>query len=74
MKKIFEIIRFEYLTQVKRKGFWIGVFSIPLMIVLSMGISIASVLFTSDQKPVAYVDYSGVFRECGCQRTRGHFQ
>ena len=63
MKKVFEIIRFEYLTQVKRKGFWIGVFSIPLLIILSIGISIFSLVLTIDQKPVAYIDRDGVLEE-----------
>lgn len=63
MKKIVEIIRFEYLTQVKRKGFWIGVFSIPLLLVLSFGISLLSIFIATDQSPVAYIDKNGVLEE-----------
>lgn len=63
MKKTWEIIRHEYLTQVRRKSFWVGVFSIPLMMVIAMGISVAAMFIAADTTPVGYVDHSGVLDE-----------
>ncbi len=63
MKKIWQIIRHEYLTQVRRKSFWIGILSIPLMIVIAIGISLAAMFIAADTTPVGYIDHSGVLKE-----------
>jgi ABC-2 type transport system permease protein len=63
MKKVWEIIRHEYLTQVRRKSFWVGVFSIPILMVLAMGISVIAMFIAADPTPVGYVDHSGVLAE-----------
>jgi len=63
MKKVWEIIRHEYLTQVRRKSFWIGVFSIPLLMVFAIGISVIAMFIAADPTPVGYVDHSGVLAE-----------
>jgi ABC-2 type transport system permease protein len=63
MKKVWEIIRHEYLTQVRRKSFWIGVFSIPILMVIAIGISVIAMFIAADPTPVGYVDHSGVLAE-----------
>lgn len=61
--KIWQIIRFEYLEQVRRKGFWFGVLSIPILIVLGIGISIAAVFLSMGSDTIAYVDHAGVLTD-----------
>lgn len=63
MNKVWEIIRHEYLTQVRRKSFWFGVFSIPILIVLGAGVSVIALFIAIDPTPVGYVDHSGVLDE-----------
>lgn len=73
MNKIWQIIKYEYVTQVLRKGFWVGVFSIPLLIVLSVGISMAAMFLGADRAPVAYVDHAGVLAELQTPEPQGIF-
>lgn len=63
MSKTWIVFRHEYLRHVKRKGFILGLLSIPIFLVVSMGISIVAALLSEDMRPVGYVDLSGLFAD-----------
>jgi ABC-2 type transport system permease protein len=60
MNKFWRVFAYEYLRHVMRKRFIIAVISLPLFIVVIMGISILSVTLSMDQRPMGYVDLSGL--------------
>ncbi len=61
MSKAWIVFRHEFLRHVKRKGFILGLLSIPIFLAVSMGISIVAALLSEDMRPVGYVDLSGLF-------------
>lgn len=61
MRKLWIAIRYEYLNNVRQKGFLIALFSLPLFIGLSGGLGLIMSSQEKNSDPVGYVDYSGVF-------------
>lgn len=60
MKKVWLVIKHEYLRHVLRKRFIVSVLSIPFFILIMVGIAMITVLVMNDWRPVGYVDRSGV--------------
>lgn len=60
MKKIWLVFRYEYARRVKTRGFIFAVLSMPLLVILSMGMAVASVSLQTSKLPVGYVDQAGV--------------
>lgn len=58
MHKMWLVLKYEYLRHVKKKRFILAVLSVPLFILVIMGISFLSVLFSIDNTPIGYVDQS----------------
>ncbi len=63
MKKIFLIIRREYLTRVKKRSFIVMTILGPLLIAATMIVPIYLANRTADTKKVAVLDESGIFYE-----------
>jgi ABC-2 type transport system permease protein len=60
MNKTWIMIKYEYRKYVLRKGFLLALFSVPIWIVLSIGLGLLSVVLTNNSTPIGYVDLSGV--------------
>ncbi len=58
MHKMWLVLKYEYLRHVKKKRFILAVMSVPLFILVIMGISFLSVLLSIDNTPIGYVDHS----------------
>lgn len=63
MKKFWLVFKYEYLHHVLRKRFLFGVLSVPLLVGLSIGLGILSVVWGTDSRPVGVIDHSGIFTE-----------
>lgn len=61
MNKTWLIIKHEYLRHVKRKRFIFVVLSMPLLILLMIGIGLLTAIFSTNNTPIGYVDHSGLF-------------
>jgi ABC-2 type transport system permease protein len=59
MSKFIRVMWHEYTRHVFRKRFLVALISMPLLIIVMMGISILSQIFSTDSTPVGYVDLSG---------------
>ncbi len=62
MRKLWLATVYEYKRHVLRKGFLIALLSVPLWMLVSMGIGWIMVSIENDSTPIGYVDYSGVLR------------
>lgn len=60
MHKFWLVFKYEYLRHVKRKRFILTVLSVPLMILVVMGISVIASLASTETRPAGYVDQAGV--------------
>ncbi len=60
MKKFWLVFKYEYLRHVLRKRFLFGLLSVPLFIVVILGIGMISALLAIDNKPAGYVDQAGL--------------
>jgi ABC-2 type transport system permease protein len=60
MNKFWRVFAYEYLRHVMRRRFIFAVISLPLFIVMIMVVSIFSVTLSMDQRPLGYVDQSGL--------------
>ena len=58
-KKIFAVIRREYLERVRTKAFWIATFLVPAFFLGYMAVQFASIRKTSGERRVAVVDLTG---------------
>ena len=59
MIKIWRVIAYEYTRQVRRKGFWFGLLSVPLLIVFMVGLIYLLITLEMNTTPIGYVDLSG---------------
>jgi ABC-2 type transport system permease protein len=59
MSKVWLVLRYEYLKHVLRKRFLFALFSVPLIIVLMMAVSILATTLSIDRTPIGFVDLSG---------------
>ena len=60
-KKIYTVIRREYLERVRTKAFWIGTFLVPIFFLGYIAIQIASFKKSGGERRVAVVDLTGHF-------------
>ncbi|MBM7844904.1 ABC transporter permease [Herpetosiphon giganteus] len=60
MSKIWTIARHEYLTHLRRRGFLISTFGMPIMLVLLFVVVVVVLLLSSQVKAIGYVDQSGL--------------
>lgn len=58
-KKVFAVIRREYLERVRTKAFWIATFLVPAFFLGYMAVQFASIRKTSGERKVAVVDTTG---------------
>jgi ABC-2 type transport system permease protein len=53
----------EYTRRIKTKGFVFGVISMPMIILLSIGLGFVSQRMQSNPLPIGYIDFSGAFNQ-----------
>ncbi|MFN7035198.1 MAG: ABC transporter permease [Bellilinea sp.] len=63
MNKFWIVFSHEYLRHVRRKRFILGLISIPLFMAVIMGVSILAAALSEDNRPVGYMDQSGLFKD-----------
>lgn len=63
MSKFWKIVRHEYTRHVLRKRFLFGLFSVPLMVAVMIGVVLLIALSQENGKPVGYVDHSGLLSQ-----------
>jgi ABC-2 type transport system permease protein len=83
-KKIFAVIRREYIERVRTKAFWIGTLLVPVFFLGYIAVQIASFKKTGGERTVAVVDLTGHFfaplqkdlsqREANLRKDGGHAQ
>jgi ABC-2 type transport system permease protein len=61
MQKIWTVARHEYLNHLRRRGFLISTFGMPVVIILLFALIIVVMVSTSQVKALGYVDESGLF-------------
>ncbi len=60
MNKLLKVFLYEYKKHVFTKRFIFGLLSIPVAIILLLGVSIGAQFLTTNSEPVGYVDHSGL--------------
>lgn len=60
MSKVWKIIKYEYTRHVFKKRFLFGLLSLPLGILLLVGVAVLIASLTVNTKPIGYIDHSGV--------------
>ncbi|MGB4594944.1 MAG: ABC transporter permease [Anaerolineaceae bacterium] len=60
MNKTFEVAKYEYTRHVSKKSFWVGLFALPLGLLLLIGLSTLLSVSSIDKTPIGYVDQSGL--------------
>ncbi len=60
MRNLWLVARHEYLKEVHKKTFILATLGIPLLIVVVMGVSIFFAVRNTDERPLGYVDQSGL--------------
>ncbi|HSM24957.1 MAG TPA: ABC transporter permease [Anaerolineaceae bacterium] len=63
MNKIWLVIKYEYLKHVKKKRFILAILSLPLFILLMVGVGFLSVVIQFDNTPIGYIDNSGLLED-----------
>jgi ABC-2 type transport system permease protein len=63
MRRIWQVALHEYKRHVFNKRFLLGIFSVPLVIVLMVGLIFLVISMENDARPLGYVDYSGLLRD-----------
>ncbi len=63
MSKFWKVARHEYTRHVLRRRFLFGLFSLPLMVVLMVGVVLLIALSQEDGKPVGYVDHADLLSQ-----------
>ncbi|MBA3470855.1 MAG: ABC transporter permease [Herpetosiphonaceae bacterium] len=62
MQKIWTVARHEYLNHLRRRGFLISTFGMPIGLILLFGLIIVVIVSTSQVKAIGYVDESSLFQ------------
>jgi ABC-2 type transport system permease protein len=63
MSKFWKVVRHEYTRHVFRKRFLFGLFSVPLMVVVMIGVVLLIALSQENGKPLGYVDRSSLLSQ-----------
>ena len=61
MKKTLLVFWFEYARRVKTKGFIFAVISMPLVLLLGIGLALVSARMQTNPLPIGFIDLSGFF-------------
>jgi ABC-2 type transport system permease protein len=59
MSKTWQIFKYEYTRHVLRKRFFITALSLPLVMVVAIGVSVFAQVIQANNTPIGYVDQSG---------------
>jgi ABC-2 type transport system permease protein len=62
-KKVYSVIRREYLERVRTKGFWIGTLLIPFLFLFYIGFQVAVMRKAGGERRIAVVDLTGQYLE-----------
>ena len=62
MNKIWLVIKYEYLKHVKKKRFILAILSLPLLILMMVGVGFLAVIVQFDNTPIGYIDHSGLLK------------
>lgn len=62
MNKTWLIFKHEYLQHVKRKRFILAVLSMPIFVLVLIGVGVLAVTFSYNDTPIGYIDQSGLFK------------
>ncbi len=65
MRNVWRVLVYEYLRHVRRKRFILMVLSMPLILVVIVGVSLLSVVLQFNSDPIGYVDQSGLLSDTG---------
>ena len=60
MRKLWLVARHEYLQEILKKSFLLATLGIPVLIAVVMGVSIYIAVRNTDERPLGYVDRSGL--------------
>ncbi|MEA3328030.1 MAG: ABC transporter permease [Chloroflexota bacterium] len=71
MTKIWKIIKYEYTRHVFKKRFIFNLLSLPIVVILLVGVAMLIASFTVNTKPVGYIDHSGVLDQPIRQENKG---
>jgi ABC-2 type transport system permease protein len=63
MNKTWIVIKHEYLQHVRKKRFIFAILSLPLFILLMVGVGFISVVFQYDNTPIGYIDQTGYLQD-----------
>lgn len=63
MDKFVKVFWYEYKKHVMRRRFLFALFSIPLFLVIVLGLSIGAQFINTDNRPIGYVDHSGLLAD-----------
>ncbi|MGE5223209.1 MAG: ABC transporter permease [Omnitrophica WOR_2 bacterium] len=63
MSKFWKVVRHEYTRHVLRKRFLFGMFSVPVMVVVMVGVVLLIALSQESGEPAGYVDHSGLLSQ-----------
>jgi|AutmiccommuBRH23_1029490.scaffolds.fasta_scaffold00107_87 ABC-2 type transport system permease protein len=63
MNKTWLVIKHEYLLHVKKKRFIFAILSLPLFILLMVGVGFISVIFQYNSTPIGYIDHTGYLHD-----------
>ncbi len=61
MRKLLLVFKHEYVRRVRTKGFVFAVISMPLILLLGIGLAVVSARIQSNPLPIGFLDKSGVF-------------
>ena len=62
MAKVWQIIKYEYSRHVFQKRFLFSLLSLPIGVLVMIGVALLIGNFSIDRTPIGYVDYSGVLQ------------
>ncbi len=60
MRELWLVAKREYITRIRQRSFLLGILAVPLLIMASTGIVILANPGNRDDRPIGYVDQSGV--------------
>lgn len=63
MNKLWRVFATEYIRRVKTKGFLFAVISMPLVVILAMGLGVLSVKMQTNTLPIGLIDLSDEFTD-----------
>ena len=60
MKKFWRVLRYEYTRHVLRRRFLFALLSVPVVLILILIVGAVAAALSSDNRPIGYVDHSGM--------------